>query len=117
MWNVTNEFKEVNHEGHVYKKGDVYPAEGFEADEERVKFLQTKHETYGVAFLEESKEEPENEEVQEPVQETPEQVHAEVEQAPVEEAETQVQPEGAETEQEKPKRAPRKAKQAPKEGE
>lgn len=116
MWNVTNEFKEVNHEGHIYKKGDVYPAEGYEADEERVKFLQTKHETYGVAFLEETTEEPKNEDVQVTAQEP-----AETEEAPQAEvqteAETQVQPEGAETEQEKPKRAPRKAKQAPKEGE
>ena len=117
MWTVTNEFKEVKHEGHIYKKGDVYPAEGYTADEERVKFLQSKHEEYGVSFLEESKEEPKNEEVQEPAQETPEQVHAEAEEAPVEGTETQVQPEGAETPQEKPKRAPRKAKQTPKEGE
>jgi hypothetical protein len=116
MWNVTNEFKEVNHEGHIYKKGDVYPAEGYTADEERVKFLQTTHETYGVAFLEESKEEPKNEEVQE-VEEPQQEEVQEPQQEEVQAAETQVQPEGAETEQEKPKRAPRKAKQAPKEGE
>lgn len=109
MWTVTNEFKEVKHEGHIYKKGDVYPAEGYTADEERVKFLQSKHEEYGVSFLEESKEEP-KEDAQITAQETPEQEPTEVE-------ETQVQPEGAETEQEKPKRASRKAKQAPKEGE
>jgi hypothetical protein len=61
MWNVTNEFKEVNHDGHVYKKGDLYPAEGYEADEERVKFLQKKHEKYGTTFLGRAKQEPKQE--------------------------------------------------------
>ena len=102
MWKVTHEFKEVKHDGHIYKVGDVYPAEGFEADAERVAFLQKQHEQYGVSFLEETEEEP-KEDVRITAVEEPEQ---EPEQA----QETQEQPEGMETAQEQ---APAKAKRAP----
>lgn len=48
---VVNEFKEVNHSGHIYKPGDIYPAESFSADSERVAFLSQVHPTYKRIFL------------------------------------------------------------------
>lgn len=48
---VVTEFKELHHEGHIYKVGDTYPAEGFEADKERVAFLSEKHPKYGAIYL------------------------------------------------------------------
>jgi hypothetical protein len=51
MAKVTRQFREISHNDHIYNEGDTYPAEGFEADEERVSFLSKKHPTYGVPFL------------------------------------------------------------------
>lgn len=51
MYNVVNDFKEKNHKGHVYRKGDLYPAKGFKADSKRVSFLQSKDNDYKKAFL------------------------------------------------------------------
>ena len=48
---VVNRFKENAHDGHVYKAGDIYPAEGFEATEERVSFLTNVHEKYKKIYL------------------------------------------------------------------
>ncbi|MCY9544439.1 hypothetical protein M5X00_30925 [Paenibacillus alvei] len=48
---VVNRFKAEEHGGHVYQPGDVYPAEGFEANAERVAYLSEVHPNYGVMFL------------------------------------------------------------------
>jgi hypothetical protein len=58
MAKVIRQFREISHNDHIYNEGDTYPAEGFEADAERVSFLSEKHPNYGVAFL--SKEEEPN---------------------------------------------------------
>lgn len=48
---VVNLFKDIEHDGHVYKPGDVYPAEGYEADPERVDFLSNVHPKLKRIFL------------------------------------------------------------------
>lgn len=48
---VVNKFEEKAHEGHVYEAGDVYPADGFEADEKRVYFLTDVHPKYKKIYL------------------------------------------------------------------
>lgn len=48
---VVNRFKATEHEGLVYVPGDIYPAEGFEADAERVAFLASVHPKYGKIYL------------------------------------------------------------------
>jgi hypothetical protein len=51
MAKVIRQFREISHNDHIYNEGDSYPAEGFEADAERVSFLSEKHPSYGFAFL------------------------------------------------------------------
>jgi hypothetical protein len=57
---VLNDFVEKYHKDTLYKKGEMYPKDGFEADPERVAFLQSDKNKYKIAFLgsaiEESKE-------------------------------------------------------------
>lgn len=48
---VVNQFKELQHEGHIYEQGDIYPADGYEADPERVEFLAQVHPEYKRVFL------------------------------------------------------------------
>ncbi|MGE7091678.1 hypothetical protein ACQKII_09545 [Lysinibacillus sp. NPDC048646] len=48
---VVNPFKELQHKGHMYNAGDTYPAEGFEATEERVYFLTGVHPKYEKIYL------------------------------------------------------------------
>lgn len=48
---VLNDFIEKYHNGALYKKGDLYPKEGFEADPERVKYLQSEKNSYKIPFL------------------------------------------------------------------
>jgi len=48
---VINKFQEKEHDNHTYKPGDVYPAEGYEATEERVAFLAEQHPEYKKKFL------------------------------------------------------------------
>jgi hypothetical protein len=48
---VLNDFIEKFHENVLYKKGETYPKEGFEADLERVKFLQSEKNKYKIPFL------------------------------------------------------------------
>jgi hypothetical protein len=48
---VLNDFIEKYHKNTLYKKGEIYPKEGFKADPERVAFLQSNKNRYGVAFL------------------------------------------------------------------
>ena len=36
---VVNEFKEIQHNGHIYKPGDVYPADPYLADESEYAFV------------------------------------------------------------------------------
>lgn len=54
-YKVTNDFIDTT-TSHHYKKGDVYPADGFSHDAERVTFLMKKHDKYKRAFVEEVKE-------------------------------------------------------------
>lgn len=51
-YKVLNDFMETNHNNTVYRKGDEYPKEGFNANPSRVSFLQKVHPTYGLSFLE-----------------------------------------------------------------
>ncbi|MFJ7662963.1 hypothetical protein ACIQXW_11220 [Lysinibacillus sp. NPDC097162] len=64
---VVNSFKELQHNGHMYNTGDTYPAEGFEATEERVFFLTGVHPKYEKIYLAEvvSDEQGEQEQKQE----------------------------------------------------
>jgi hypothetical protein len=48
---VLNDFIEKHHNEQFYKKGATYPANGYVADPERVAFLQTDKNMYGVPFL------------------------------------------------------------------
>ena len=48
---VVNPFKALEHDGYRYKAGDIYPAEGFTADEERVYFLTGVHPKYKKIYL------------------------------------------------------------------
>jgi len=52
MYKVINRFKEINHDGHIYEVGDVYPGENNKLVKSRAEFLCKKHPEYGVAFLE-----------------------------------------------------------------
>ncbi|NEU29940.1 hypothetical protein GN156_04005 [bacterium LRH843] len=54
---VLNNFREKGHNNTVYSVGDIYPAEGFKADEKRVSFLQEIHPVYCVRFLDSVEEE------------------------------------------------------------
>lgn len=56
QYKVINRFEEGEHDGHVYKPGDIYPAEGKKLVKARAEFLMKRHEEYNVAFLEEIKE-------------------------------------------------------------
>jgi hypothetical protein len=51
MPKVIRRFRDINHNDHIYEEGDTYPAEGYEAEADRVSFLSKRHPTYGVAFL------------------------------------------------------------------
>ncbi|CAM4400680.1 hypothetical protein BAMA_12585 [Bacillus manliponensis] len=53
-YKVLNDFIEKEHDNTFYKKGDMYPKEGFKEIARRVKFLQSIHSEYNVAFLEKS---------------------------------------------------------------
>ena len=55
-YKVINRFQEKNHDGHVYEKGDTYPATGKKLVKSRAEFLTKRHAEYGVAFLEEIEE-------------------------------------------------------------
>ncbi|MED4699623.1 hypothetical protein P9436_11210 [Lysinibacillus capsici] len=48
---VVNEFKEIQHNGHIYKPGDIYPAAPYLADEKRVNFLSVTHPMYKKIYL------------------------------------------------------------------
>lgn len=48
---VVNRFKAKEHDNHIYQPGDVYPAEGYEADPRRIKFLSEVHPRYNKIFL------------------------------------------------------------------
>jgi len=50
-YKVLNDFIENEHKGLKYQKGELYPKTGFEADPERVAFLQEDHEKYKKRFL------------------------------------------------------------------
>jgi len=51
FYKVINTFQEKEHENTVYEKDGTYPKEGFEANEERVKYLQSDKNPYKKAFL------------------------------------------------------------------
>ncbi|OAT73758.1 hypothetical protein [Parageobacillus thermoglucosidasius] len=48
---VLNDFIEKYHKNTLYKKGEIYPKEGFKADPERVKYLQSEKNKYKIPFL------------------------------------------------------------------
>lgn len=48
---VVNPFQALEHNNHMYKAGDTYPAEGFQAEEERVYFLTGVHPEYKKIYL------------------------------------------------------------------
>ena len=48
---VLNDFIEKYHKNTLYKKGEIYPKEGFDADPERVKYLQSEKNKYKIPFL------------------------------------------------------------------
>ena len=48
---VVNKFQEVEHNDHIYEVGEPYPAEGYEATEERVEFLSNVHPQYKNIYL------------------------------------------------------------------
>lgn len=57
-YKVINDFYEKEHKNHLYRENHTYPKEGFKADPDRVKYLQSKDNPYEKAFLgEEVKEE------------------------------------------------------------
>ena len=63
MYRVITSFIDTKDGGYFYDKNDdkrnVYPREGYEPDEERIKVLTSKNNSYGMAFIEEVKEEKE----------------------------------------------------------
>jgi len=63
---VLHDFIEKFHKGILYKKGEEYPKEGFQADPERVKYLQSDKNPYKKAFL--GKEKTEQDKGQEEVE-------------------------------------------------
>lgn len=63
---VVNGFKENAHDGHIYRVGEIYPAEGFEATEERVTFLADIHPKYKKIYLANVELEEQNESVEFP---------------------------------------------------
>lgn len=50
-YKVLNDFIEKDHNHTLYKSGEEYPKEGFEADPERVAFLKTNKNKYNTTFL------------------------------------------------------------------
>ncbi|MEK5058642.1 hypothetical protein BK126_02985 [Paenibacillus sp. FSL H7-0326] len=48
---VVNRFKAKEHDDHIYQPGDTYPAEGYSADEERVRYLSEIHPKYEKVYL------------------------------------------------------------------
>jgi hypothetical protein len=48
---VINSFIEKEHKGITYNVGETYPKEEFQAEPERVTFLQSDDNEYGMAFL------------------------------------------------------------------
>lgn len=48
---VVNQFQAGEHDNHIYQPGDTYPAEGYEADAERVAFLSELHPRFKKIFL------------------------------------------------------------------
>lgn len=71
MYKVIENFVEKYDGGKLYLKGEVYPREGFEPTEARIKQLTTGANSYGYPFLEVI-EEPGTEEVVPEVVEEPE---------------------------------------------
>lgn len=53
---VVNQFRAGEHDDHVYQPGDVYPAEGYVADAERIAFLSEVHPKYKKVFLADAQE-------------------------------------------------------------
>lgn len=53
MYEVLNDFIEKNHENHLYKTGDTYPADGFKLVKRRANELTKVHKKYGIIFLKE----------------------------------------------------------------
>ncbi|PAF31864.1 hypothetical protein [Paenibacillus sp. 7516] len=48
---VVNQFRDKDHDNRIYQPGDTYPAEGYSADEERVRYLSEIHPEYNKIYL------------------------------------------------------------------
>ncbi|RHW38706.1 termination factor Rho [Lysinibacillus yapensis] len=50
---VVREFKDLKHDGHIYKVGDTYPKEGSKATKARLEELSTTKNKYKKVYIEE----------------------------------------------------------------
>lgn len=53
---VVNRFRENEHDERIYQLGDIYPAEGYEANDDRISFLSNIHPKYKKIYLAEVQE-------------------------------------------------------------
>lgn len=53
---VVNRFQETGHDGRIYQPGEIYPAEGYEANDDRIYFLSDIHPKYNKIYLAEVQE-------------------------------------------------------------
>lgn len=55
-YKVINQFKEKNHNGHIYNVGDIYPKQGERFNKQRAEYLAKYNAEFKKTFLEEIKE-------------------------------------------------------------
>ncbi|WP_340014656.1 hypothetical protein [Paenibacillus sp. FSL K6-1318] len=53
---VVNRFQETGHDDRIYQPGETYPAEGYEANDDRISFLSNIHPKYNKIYLAEVQE-------------------------------------------------------------
>lgn len=53
---VVNRFQENGHDDRIYQPGEIYPAEGYEANDDRIYFLSDVHPKYNKIYLAEIQE-------------------------------------------------------------
>lgn len=58
MWIVKEAFSDVKDNGYVYKVGDTYPREGYEASEDRLRELSSHTNRLGAVLIEKGHTEP-----------------------------------------------------------
>jgi hypothetical protein len=62
MYRVIRKFKDLNHDGHVYQVGDIYPKEGSESTKTRLKELSSEKNKYKKIYIEEVEDAPDDKE-------------------------------------------------------